>query len=104
MYAGWMTIVGALLASGLWLAWEGCQRDVHATGSLRERGMLAIALVLAAAAGGLGVIGYAMLTDPLSPALLVPIVALVAAIALGAGAIALFGALRHMRRRRDPRR
>jgi quinol-cytochrome oxidoreductase complex cytochrome b subunit len=104
MYAGWMTIVGAVFASGLWLAWEGYQHDAQAPGRLRERAMLLIAIVLAAAAIGLGVIGFATLIDPASATMLVSILALVAAIALGAGAIALFQAVRHVRHARGSRR
>jgi len=95
-----MTIVGMVFASGLWLAWEGHQHGTRPPGRLRERAMLAIGIVFAAASTGLGAIGYANLADPASAGLLLPTIALVAAFALGAGAIALFQAAAHLRRTR----
>jgi hypothetical protein len=52
--------------------------------------MLVIAVVLAIAATGLGVIAYARFTNRESTSLLLPAIALLAALVLGAGAIALF--------------
>jgi len=98
-----MTIVAAVFASGLWLAWEGYQHGGRTTGRMRERAMLVIGVVLAAAAIGLGAIGYAMFTDPASASLLMPAIAFVAALVLGAGAIALFQAVGCLRRSRAAR-
>jgi len=56
--------------------------------------------VLAAAAAGVGAIGYAFVIDPESHGLLLPAIAFSAALALGAGAIALFQAAGHLRRAR----
>lgn len=104
MYAGWMTIVGMVLASALWLAWEGYQHDARSpAGCARERAMLVIGAVLALASAGLGAMGYAMLVDPASAGLLLPGVAFAAALALAVAAVMLFQTVGHLRRARDAR-
>lgn len=101
MYVAWMTIVAMVFASGLWLAWEGCRhRGPASAGPLRERAILVIGIVLALAAAGVGAIGYAFVADPESHGLLFPGIAFAAALALGAGAIALFQSAGHLRRAR----
>lgn len=98
MYAGWMTIAAMVLASGMWLAWEGVH--AHGAGFARYRALYCVGALLAIAACALAAMGYVAvghLEDHRGG--LIATLAFPAAIALGMGAIAVFQSATQLRRR-----
>jgi len=100
MYAGWMTITGIVLASGMWLAWEGVHAQEHCSAFTRYRTIGFVGVLLALAAIGLAAMGYvAFNSADQSNGTLIALIAFPAAVALGIGAAAVLQAAWHLRRK-----
>ena len=100
MYAGWMTITGIVLASGMWLAWEGVNAKEHCAAFARYRTLAIVGALLALAALGLAAMGYVAFSDAdHSNGTLIALIAFPAAGALGIGAIAVIQAALQLRRK-----
>lgn len=97
MYAGWLTISGMVLASGMWLAWEGVHAQEHGGAFKRYRALYCVGALLAIAATGLAAMGCIAYGQEQGHGTLIAVVAFPAAIALGIGAIAVVQAARHLR-------
>lgn len=100
MYAGWMTIAAMVLASGMWLAWEGVHAHEHGAAFARYRALYCVGALLAIAACALAAMGYVAtghLEDHRGG--LIATLAFPAAVALGMGAMAVFQSATQLRRR-----
>jgi len=99
MYAGWMTIAAMVLASGMWLAWEGALAQEHGVAFTRYRALYGVGALLAIAAGALAVMGYIAINQDEGNGGLVAVLAFPAAIALGMGAVAVFQSAAQLKRK-----
>ena len=99
MYAGWMTISGILLASGMWLAWEGVHAQEQSAAFTRHRALYCVGVLLALAATGLATLGYIAFNDEHNNGTLIAIITFPAALALGLGATAVFQSAAQLRRK-----
>lgn len=98
MYAGWLTISAMILASGMWLAWEGVHAQEHSAPFARYRALYCVGALLAIAAIGLAAMGCIAYGQEQGHGTLIAVVAFSAAIALGIGAIAVVQAAAQLRR------
>lgn len=94
-----MTISGILLASGMWLAWEGFHAAEHSAGFKGYRALYCVGALLACAALGLAAMGYIAYSDAHDNGMLIAMIAFPAAIALGIGATAVLQAAARLRRK-----
>lgn len=99
MYASWMTIAAMVLASGMWLAWEGVHAHEHGAAFARYRALYCVGALLVIAACALAAMGYVAMDHAEHHGGLVATLAFPAAFALGMGAIAVFQSATQLRRR-----
>jgi hypothetical protein len=98
MYAGWLTISAMILASGMWLAWEGVHAQENSARFSRYRALYCVGALLAMAATGLAAMGWIAYDQEQGHGTLIAVVAFSAAVALGIGAIAVVQAATQLRR------
>ena len=99
MYAGWLTITAMVLASGMWLAWEGVHAQEHSAPTARYRALYCVGALLAIAATGLATMGCIAYGQEQGHGNLITVVAFSASVALGVGAIAVVQAATQLRRK-----